>query len=353
MMEKMSKSDLLYGQLCRRIAAMENGSLFPTVRQLMAEYAVSQATVVPAIAQLKERGYLESVPRQGTFVRRSGNGKPKLLLLQPDWNSSDQRYMRELLAEAAERAGFDFELYLFDYRKDIYDYLNELTADVIVADSITNDLFTPRQIVSIVRSPVPVILCRNEVPVSQIHFVSGDNAASGALAARHLCRCGHSRIGILYCEPHLQTPETVIRNFRSVANTSECRLTLLDCRMKSGDTPDEKIREFAKRYAQGEYDFSALFAVSDHGAVIALREFEALGVAVPDELSILGFGNIREPGTERLTTIDTPRRSIASSVMRVASSLLSRNDEIESQINIMPELIERETVKKLPALQAI
>ena len=352
MREKTNKSDLLYSRLFRRIATMEDGSPFPTVRKLMAEYGVSQATVAPAITQLKERGFLEAIPRQGLFVRR--NRKPKLLLIQSDWNSSDQRNMYELLAEAAERSGFLFERFLFDYHREMCDYLNELSADVIVADSIANDLFTPEQIMSIVHSPAPVILCRHAVPVSQIHYVCGDNAASGSLAARYLRRCGHTRIGILYCEPHFQTPETVIRNFRAGTDVPECKLTLLDCNLRPGHTPDRKIREFAKRYADGEYDFTALFAVSDPGALIALREFEAQGISIPGELSLLGFGNIKESGIERLTTIDTPRDQMVEAVMRMAATLTSNFDpEEEFQVNIMPKLVVRQTVREISVPQLI
>ena len=352
MREKTNKSDLLYSRLFRRIATMEDGSPFPTVRKLMAEYGVSQATVAPAITQLKERGFLEAIPRQGLFVRR--NRKPKLLLVQSDWNSSDQRNMYELLAEAAERSGFLFERFLFDYHREMCDYLNELSADVIVADSIANDLFTPEQIMSIVHSPAPVILCRHAVPVSQIHYVCGDNAASGSLAARYLRRCGHTKIGVLYCEPHLLTPETIIRNFRSTTDVPECRLTLLDCNLRPGETPDAKIREFASRYARGEYDFTALFAVSEHGALIALREFEALGISVPRDLSILGFGNVREPGIERLTTIDTPRDQIVEAVMSMVTSLVNHSGELrEFQVDVMPKLVERKTVKALQVPQLV
>ena len=351
-MEKTSKSDLLYSRLYRRIATMEDGSPFPTVRKLMAEYGVSQATVAPAISLLKERGFLEAIPRQGLFVRR--NRKPKLLLVQSDWNSSDQRYMAELLAEAAERSGFTFERFLFDYHREVCDYLDELSADVIVADSITNDLLTPDQIMSIVHSPAPVILCRNAVQVSQIHYVCGDNAASGSLAARYLRRCGHTKIGVLYCEPHFLTPETIVRNFRSATDAPQCRPPLLDCNLHSGETPDAKIREFATRYAHGEYDFTALFAVSDHGALIALREFEALGISIPDELSILGFGNIREPGIERLTTIDTPSSQIADEVIRMATRLANHSEESrEYQVDIIPKLVERKTVASIAIRQVV
>ena len=44
-MENGNKTDWLYRELRRRIALMRDGEAFPTVRELIAEYDLSQATV--------------------------------------------------------------------------------------------------------------------------------------------------------------------------------------------------------------------------------------------------------------------------------------------------------------------
>ena len=166
-MEIASKSEVLYQQLCRKIAAMRDGTPFPTVRQLMTEYQVSQATVSPAIALLKERGLLESVPRQGMFVRRNRSGNaPKILLFHPDWDSPYLRQIQRELEWAAKKHHFNLEIILFDYREDICATLNNYNADLIVIDSITNDQLSPLQIFQISRAAAPVILCSNAVPGS-------------------------------------------------------------------------------------------------------------------------------------------------------------------------------------------
>lgn len=84
-MVKSSKSDQLYLQLRRRISAMKDGEPFPTVRQLMTEYQVSQSTVTPAINQLKEKGLIEAYVGRGSFVSKKDAGKPHMLLLQHNW----------------------------------------------------------------------------------------------------------------------------------------------------------------------------------------------------------------------------------------------------------------------------
>ena len=153
---------------------MKDGVPFPTVRQLMAEYQVSQATVSPAIALLKERGLLESVPRQGMFVRRERAGKaPKILLFQPDWEAENLRQVKRELERAASSRGFLLETIHFDYHRDVCGMLNDCVADVIVVDAISNDQLKPEQIMQITQAAAPVILSSNAVPVESIRYVCG------------------------------------------------------------------------------------------------------------------------------------------------------------------------------------
>ena len=353
-MEIASKSEVLYQQLCRKIAAMRDGTPFPTVRQLMAEYQVSQATVSPAITLLKERGLLESVPRQGMFVRRDRSGNaPKILMFHPDWDSPYLRQIQRELEWAAKKHHFNLEIILFDYREDICATLNNYNADLIVIDSITNDQLSPLQIFQISRAAAPVILCSNAVPFKEIRYVCGDDVAGGALAARHLAQLGHRRIGLLYCEPHMLTVESAVRSFQFTASTCGCSVTMLDCGMHPGDVPEPMISRFARAFRAGEYDFSALFAISDYGALKMLQALRALQVDVPGDLSILGFGNVEMPGIEELATIDISKRKIAEAVMEMAANILSGKSGVEGQSANLGGRGNRRKLSPLPACRTV
>lgn len=353
MIENGNKTDWLYRELCRRIALMCNGEAFPTIRELIAAYGLSQATVTAAVKRLKKKGLIEAFVGRGSFVRKEDKIKPHLLLLQQNWEGWNILHVRYELEQAAVRHGFELETVLFDYHCDICERLDDYTADLIILDSLTTGQLTSRQVTALTQSAVPVILCSYAVQIEGIRYVCGDNSAGGALAARYLVQCGHSKIGLLYCEPHVLTSETVANSFDFVAATCGCKVTLLDCGMQPGDRAELPIRDFARGYAAGEYDFSALFAISDNGAVLALREFEAAGIAVPDTLSILGYGNVAMPGNERLTTVDTPRDRIAEEVMAMAGNLLNHRQNFKTQVNVLPVMVERRSVRKLPVFQVV
>ena len=134
-MVKSSKSDQLYLQLRRRISAMKDGEPFPTVRQLMTEYQVSQSTVTPAINQLKEKGLIEAYVGRGSFVSKKDAGKPHMLLLQHNWPAPILPFMAERLRRAAEEDGFRFEHRIYDYHDDITLTLSNYEADIIVVNT--------------------------------------------------------------------------------------------------------------------------------------------------------------------------------------------------------------------------
>ena len=270
-MLKSNKSDELCVRLRQRIASMKDGEAFPTVRQLMAEYNVSQSTVTPAINLLKEKGLLKAYVGRGSFVCKKETTSPRLLLLQNNWRAEIFDLMAATLRAGAEANGFEFVHERYDYREDITQSLANYDADIIVLDGIANDLLTPEQILAISRSPAPVILSRNSVPVRQINYVCGDNSAAGSNIANYLIRMGHRKLGFLINEPHLYTVEAYRRGFESCARVNGCEITILDCEMEPGDRPDQQIEKFIADYAAGKYDFTALFPVSANGALVARR----------------------------------------------------------------------------------
>jgi len=340
-----SKSDRIYLQLRRRIAAMRNGESFPTVRQLMAEYGVSQSTVTPAITQLKDQGLLEAHVGRGSFVCKRKSGKPRMLLLQNNWPSENFLALAATLERYAEEAGFRFKRVLYDYREDITPQLSSFDADVIVLDGIANDLLTPEQVMAISNCPAPVILSRNTVTVSRINYVCGDNTAAGMTAANYLYRMGHRKLGLLFNEPHIHTGECYARGFRSCAASNGCSVEVLDCAIRPGERATERIAQFMADFAAGKYEFTALFPISCEGAAIARERLLEHGVRVPDDLSIISAGTT--PKLDWLTAIDSGMAETSDYIVRMAADILSRGSKYRRQIEFPQKLVEESSVRSL------
>ena len=343
-MERNNKSDLLFNHLRQRIATMENGTVFPSVRQLMTEYNVSQSTVTTAIRSLKELGLLEALSRQGMVVRKERTGKPHVIILQPDWNSQSYAAHAQYLTEAAEKFGFDPEVFRYDYRKDICNSLDKFVSDILVLDSMTQDQFSPKQIMN---SPIPVIIRSDSLSIQNIHYVNCENGESGMLAANCLYQHGHRRMAHLLSEPHLAGVMRRASNFQLCAESNHCSMTLLDCNVKTGENALAPIRRFAKEIADGRYDFTGVFVASDESAIQFLYALQEYGIRVPDDLSIIGFGGLPEAEQNGLSSIVTPMRETAQAVMQIARNILDHAPESDCQVNIPPKIIERNSVKTI------
>ncbi len=341
MVRQDSKTDLLYRQLRRKVSEMRNGSPFPTVRQLMAEYDVSQATVAPALNRLKQEGFLAAHVGRGTVVVKPDADRPKLRMVSPSWPSESLSAMVPLMKNAAESAGFDFSLLRYDYKRKFSEALEWQGADILVLDSLTVDQITQEHVRLFAGIPIPVILCRYSAPIREINYVCDDNTMIGGMTANYLYRKGHRKLGLLFNEPHVYTSERLASAFRQFSEYNGCEITFLDCGIRSGEKPDAAIHEFIRRFAMGKYDFSALFTVSCYGAVRVKMEMEHFGLKIPEDLSVLSNGDL--PHSPWLTTVDDALQEHVDEVIQMARRLLEGNP-MRNQVDVPVRILDRGSV---------
>ena len=238
-----NKGSELFRLLRTRIGSMPDGAEFPSVRRLMEEYGVSQATVTAGVRKLRELGLIESFVGRGTFVRRSiTETPPKILLLANDWPSRSIAEMIELLRDESLRRGMRFELRHFCFKEDICSKLNDFKADAIVIDGLSNDFLSLEQITRIHRCCVPVVISRSIVRVEDICYVCGNNSESGVVAANHLYQSGHRKLGVLFSEPHLFSVNELVKGFILSARTNLCRVELFDCQTVARHNEQNRLR---------------------------------------------------------------------------------------------------------------
>ncbi len=346
-METVNKSDFLYLELRKKIAGMSHGDPFPTVRALISEFKVSQPTVEAALKKLKGQNLLCAHVGRGTFVCKPDSPRKKILLLQPDWPARAIVSMIEPFRHAAETQEFDFDVQTYDYRLKLLP-LREIQGnpDLILLDSIGAGYISLQNLSVIAKYPVPVLISRTYVPVEGINCICNDNGAAGTFLANYLYRMGHRKIGVLLNEPGDSVScEFLRRSFSFAASSLLCSIEYLDCGISFGERPDRKIREFARKIADGNYDFSALFAISNYGAAKMYEELRALGVRIPEDLSLLTNGD--KPETPGVSTYDISYADYADAVMRLARKILREKNAAPRMIELdAGRFIDRGSVKK-------
>ena len=181
------------------------------------------------------------------------------------------------------------------------------------------------------QSGVPVIEIWDR-PQQPIDISVGySNEEAGRLAARHLISLGHRRIAGLGAEEGGEG-----RDFRGEQRLAGFSAALVEAGLsdelviRSGETPvsfTHGARAMSLLLERAP-DVEAVFAVSDLSAVGALMECMRRGIRVPEQISIMGFGNF-EAGRQcvpSLTTISIDAQLIGRRTGQILLELLNSKD---------------------------
>jgi DNA-binding LacI/PurR family transcriptional regulator len=180
--------------------------------------------------------------------------------------------------------------------------------------------------------------------------IAVDDIAGGELATRHLVELGHRRIALIGDPP----PEFRFDWSRDRTRGYERALAAagLDVRpehVREGTRLLHVARAIATELLELPERPTAIFAASDTQALGALEAARALGIRVPEELSVVGFDDIEVASYVGLTTI---RQPLFESGRRGAELLLLAlaGQHVEPRTERFPlELVVRSTTGPAPA----
>lgn len=198
---------------------------------------------------------------------------------------------------------------------------------------------------------IALVTVTGAIPGSDIASVSADDRAATITAYRHLRSLGHERIGLLI-GPQCYTP--VVRKLDGFLDEARRDGVVGD----PEDLVAETIFSLDGGYsgAQRLLDAGAtgIVAASDMMALGAIRAARARGLAVPDDVSVVGYDD-----TELMRFTDPPLTTLHQPVTRIVEHAV---DMLFAQIDGLPfdraerlvpaELIVRGSTGVVPALRA-
>jgi len=171
-----------------------------------------------------------------------------------------------------------------------------------------------------------------------------DDQAGGRLAAEHLVGLGHRRCGFV---GDGETPSYAIRHDKRLEGY---RQGLYDAGIELPDTYialAPHSREQARRQAHELLALSepptAIFAPSDTQAIGVLQAARERGLAVPQQLSVVGFDDVEVADLVGLTTIRQPLEESGRLAVEVLLNHLVDACRSIQQIKLPVTLVQRET----------
>ncbi|MBN1674231.1 MAG: LacI family DNA-binding transcriptional regulator [Kiritimatiellae bacterium] len=208
----------------------------------------------------------------------------------------------------------------------------EKCVDGIIISDYKPALLT--EVLKLTESGLPVVGASMESPHSDIPSVVIDNPRGGEMAAEHLLALGHERLA--YCFGSRSSQPRYQGCLRATA------------RHGVAEPPLCATRDALRRLLETPQPPTAIVAFSDLHALDVKHAAESLGLAIPRDLSVVGFDDLWFAALPefQLTTVRQPKRRIGE----LAAGMLvnrMRGGAVASQ-KLQPEIITRNSTAAPP-----
>ena len=289
-------------------AANVHASTVSRVLNGRAELSLLPETRERVIAAATRLGYRPSALARGLRLRRTFT----LGMLVPDITNPVFPSIIKGVEGAAHTRGYHLILCntddSFEREASYLRVLREWRVDgILIASSSTAD----STLAELRREKVPFVLLNSASRASDDLAVVPDNRQGVSAALDHLIQLGHRRIGLI------AAPQTTVtgqeRLLAARAALRRHHLSIDDALVVVADSFSEVSGYHAARrlLLDGE-PLTAIFCANDLIALGAIRSAREIGLAVPDDLSVVGFNNI--PQSELfdppLTTVHVPQEEM-------------------------------------------
>ncbi|MDT8860135.1 LacI family transcriptional regulator [Alkalihalobacillus sp. MEB130] len=199
---------------------------------------------------------------------------------------------------------------------------------------------------NMIKQGIPVALTSQDIPSLNLNTVSVDDYKGGYQATAHLASLGHKKIATI-AEKNVRSSHERIKGYMDAM--IEKGLAVEDTYIVEVEPTVKGGKEAAERLLTSEDPPTAIFAGNDILAIGVSQGARACQLEIPNDFSVVGFDNtllatICDPP---LTTIAQPIQQIGRQIVDVLVSEINGELDYKQRIMLPPELVVRESTKKL------
>jgi DNA-binding LacI/PurR family transcriptional regulator len=196
-------------------------------------------------------------------------------------------------------------------------------------------------IMTLLQSEIPLALVDNQLTHSRVNCVNSDDEGGAYLAASHLLKLNHRKIGALSGPEHWASNARRVAGYRCALAEQHLTLPIVHADRTTIESGEEAYRRLIAQHP----DLTAICAVNDAMALGALRAAHESG---RDDLSIVGFDDVplASLNDPPLTTIRVPKRQMGTEVAGRVLAMLDNPDLSPVEVLVSVELIVRSSTRQ-------
>ncbi len=282
---------------------------------------------------VKELGY---TPNHYAAGLRTGSTRT-LGLLVADIAHEFHAQLARGAEDAAEQAGYSLIICSSGFRREREaKYLRLLTSGAI--DGLLYGAGAPpdRRYLRAASQQLPLVIVDEELPDLAASYVTSDNRLGGRLVGDHLRDLGHRQILYLGGPAALTTTQHRLAGLRSAFQGLDAEI-----QVRFGDYSQQNGAESVAQALREGGRFSAIFAGNDLIAVGVVAALQGLRLRVPDDISVVGFDDIRLSAyfAPPLTTVRQPVYQMGYTAAEQLLGALSTKVQLPAQRIALPVLL--------------
>jgi len=194
---------------------------------------------------------------------------------------------------------------------------------------------------------IPYVLIDRRIDKLSANFVGVDDQSVGMMATEHLIQCGCRRIAFIYAtalSPALGRLEGYRRALEK--HSLPIRPEYIRTLDETGDASDDPSYAAMKELLALDDPPDGVFCFNDPAALNAMKAVLEAGLRIPDDVAVVGSGNIRHADFLRvpLTSIDQNSVAIGERAGKLALGLIeSKSPQKAKTILLEPRLVVRQS----------
>jgi LacI family transcriptional regulator, galactose operon repressor len=319
--------------------AREAGVSQTTVsRVLNGDPRVAKSTRKRVVDAIERRGYTPNAIARGLVTSRTNLVG---VVISDIMNPFYPELLEAIVAQLSEHGLKTVFSNASGQPEDVYTrLLVEQRVDGMIVTSALLDSATVRRLAE---QRFPIVLANRYVDGVECDTVSGDNRGGARAAAEHLLELGHERIAILVGHPQSSTSRDRFSGFREAVE--EAGIELDPALVRPGGYRYDAAYAETLRLFELAAPPTAVFCLNDLMAFAALNAARSARVAVPEDLSVIGFDDIRMSSWQafELTTVRQPLAEMARTSVDLLAQRVEAPGSSFRQIVFPSRLVPRRT----------
>jgi len=242
-------------------------------------------------------------------------------------------------------------------------FIREISLNALTADEYTNMIFSKQADgIILLASPClftpsknkanqPIVVGCESVTSEAAHFPSVriDNISASSEATHYLISQGHKQIGFIFGSQESMLTKDRELGFRQAMKAAE--LPVQEALIVEGGLSIEGAREATRQLLNQPVKPTAIFCANDQMAMGCIHEIKVANLSVPDDISVMGFDDIRfaEIADPPLSTVAQPSREIGERTMLRLCNAIEGTDIGTTEEIVKHTLMIRESTGPAPA----